>query len=145
MNLSHYPFVANVEFIDFEFVSEGPKGHILKVVRFTELEKDLFNLGFGDKDLITGYVDDQVVSNNRDEKKIFATIASITQLFLERFPTVSITGKGSTQSRTRLYKIQLSINLELIRNDFLLFGLVDDRWEEFDKDHQYQAFLVRRK
>ncbi len=39
------------EFTTFEFISEGPRGKILKLVQFTLINKghDIYNLAFGDK------------------------------------------------------------------------------------------------
>ncbi len=47
---SCYHINISPDFLDFEFVSVGPKGAITKVVRFQEINvKDIYNLGFGDK------------------------------------------------------------------------------------------------
>ena len=66
MNLPKYPLASSDKLTTFEFISEGPKGLIYKLVQFhpTNL-KDVYNLSFGDKDHTTGNIDDTVISNNR--------------------------------------------------------------------------------
>ena len=50
MQLPRYTYKTNENFQDYEFISIGPKGIIKKVVRFTEISNNVFNLGFGDLD-----------------------------------------------------------------------------------------------
>lgn len=51
----------------FEFDSVGPKGTVRKVVRYTEINlRNFYNLGFGDKDELTGFISDLAVTNNND-------------------------------------------------------------------------------
>ncbi|MDQ3844765.1 MAG: hypothetical protein M3342_12225 [Bacteroidota bacterium] len=58
---------ADVE--TFEFDSIGSRGTIRKVVRYTEINvKGFYNLGFGDKDPLTGFVSDFSITNNEDSK-----------------------------------------------------------------------------
>jgi len=49
MKLERYELKAENTLTVFEFVSEGPKGKIRKLVQYSETNlKDFFNLGFGD-------------------------------------------------------------------------------------------------
>jgi len=80
MNLERYTFNSNSSYLDFEFQSDGPKGNIKKVVRFSPQNANgitYFNLGFGDVNPETGNIDDLSKSNNGDRDKILATIAHI--------------------------------------------------------------------
>ncbi len=64
MKLERYELKAEKSLMVFEFVSEGPKGEIPKLVQFGETNlKDFYNLAFGDKDSVTGEINDSVVSN----------------------------------------------------------------------------------
>lgn len=66
----------------FEFESVGPNGKISKVVQYSETNlKDLYNLGFGDKDHETGEVNDLNVTNNGDGLIILSTVASTVYAF----------------------------------------------------------------
>lgn len=54
MNLDAYQYKTNDSYLDFEFYSEGPKGRIKKVVRYSPRNAGgitYFNLGFGDWDV----------------------------------------------------------------------------------------------
>jgi hypothetical protein len=67
----------------FEFISEGLRGCIIKVVQYTPLHVgNYYNLGFGDRDLQTGLISDRTVSDNGDSKKVLATVASTLDFFL---------------------------------------------------------------
>ncbi len=44
------------------------------------------NLGFGDKDLQTGEVDDTVISDNGDSQKVLATVAATVYAFTDKYP-----------------------------------------------------------
>lgn len=50
MRDQHYDLDIAPSFMSYEFVSEGPKGRITKLIKYTETEeKGFYNLGFGDK------------------------------------------------------------------------------------------------
>ena len=56
---TYYHVDASPDFQTFEFISAGSKGSVTKVVRYSEINvKGFFNLGFGDKDPITGFISD---------------------------------------------------------------------------------------
>jgi hypothetical protein len=66
----------------FEFTSEGKFGKIPKVILYTKTNmKDLYNLGFGDKDVLTGKIDDKVVTDNGDSEKVLATVGATVYAF----------------------------------------------------------------
>lgn len=52
---------------------------------------------------------------------------------------------GSNATRTRLYRMGITTNLEEILEDFEVSGLSDETWHEFEKGKEYEAFLVKRK
>ena len=59
----------------YEFISEGPKGAIRKLIEFQAThDLGLFNLAFGDKDPQTGEMDDLSVSDNGDMEKVLAPL-----------------------------------------------------------------------
>ncbi len=59
MKQEKYEFKSSDSLLEFRFFSEGPKGEILKVVRYEETFKEpsVYNLAFGD-DLGNGDVSD---------------------------------------------------------------------------------------
>jgi hypothetical protein len=142
---NHYDLRSAVEELTYEFDSVGPKGTITKVVMYREANvKDVYNLGFGDKDLETGYISDLAVTNNSDSQKVLATVARTLYLFTERYPDAIIIATGSTAARTRLYRMGITNNLEAAEQDFKILGLTGPEWEPFRKDVTYYAFAVQR-
>ncbi len=130
----------------FEFVSEGTKGNIRKLVKYTETSKlGFYNLGFGDKIGETNDFDDTVISDNGDTDKVLATVAATLYEFTNQNPEAFVFATGSTIVRTRLYRISLSNALSEIRNDFSLLGYFEGKWEVFERNRNYSAFLITRK
>lgn len=130
----------------FEFDSIGPRGTVRKVVRYTEINiKGFYNLGFGDKDPLTGFISDLSITNNNDSKKVLATVAATLYAFTDSHPGATIIATGSTSARTRLYRMGIANNLAEIEKEFSILGLKEIDWEPFRKNVTYGAFLVRRK
>jgi hypothetical protein len=130
----------------FEFISEGPKGNIAKIVQYSETNlKGFYNLGFGDKDEETGEIIDYIITNNSDSQKILATVASTVYAFTDKYVDSWIYATGLTKARTRLYRMGITNNLSDIQKDFHVYGLKDNKWQKFKKDFEYEAFLVKRK
>lgn len=131
----------------FEFDSVGPRGTVRKVVRYSELDlRNFYNLGFGDRDELTGFVSDVSITNNNDRQKVLATVAATLYAFTDAHPDATIIATGSSEARTRLYRMGIANHLEHIEKDFEVFGLnVHMNWEPFRKNVVYGAFLVHRK
>jgi hypothetical protein len=130
----------------FRFTSEGPKGSIKKLVVYSQmLEQDIYNLAFGDYNEETEAINDNAITNNNDSQKILATIASTLYVFTDKHPNVWVYATGSNSARTRLYRIGITTNLEEILKDFEIYGLQKDTWKRFEKQTEYEAFLVKRK
>lgn len=146
MKLPRYELKAEQSLMVFEFVSEGPKGQIPKLIKFSETAlKGFYNLAFGDKNLEAGEIDDAVVSNNGDSEQVLSTVISAVYAFTDRERDAWVYATGSTKSRTRLYRIGITKYLDEVRQDFLLYGLINGEWELFDKEVDYTAFVVKRK
>jgi len=146
INTNIYPVSYTPDCLTFEFMSDGFRGHIIKVVEYTPLHvKNYYNLGFGDKDLQSGLISDRTVSDNGDSKKVLATVASTLDFFFKKYPNAKVMASGSTPSRTRLYRMGINEFLPLIINDFILHGLTLNGWEYFNPNHDYLAFLIQKK
>ena len=123
MKLDKYQLKTGEEFLSFEFISEGPKGLIHKQIQFSLVNRNgVFNLAFGDKDPITGEIDDLMVSNNGDSEKVLATVIGAVYVFYDQYPHAWIYASGSTGARTRLYKMGITKYYEEIKNDFEIYG-----------------------
>ena len=146
MKPDRYKLTAGLEFLSYEFTSVGPKGMIKKHIQFLPVnDGQFYNLAFGDVDPVTGEIDDLAVSNNGDRDKILATIVDAVYSFLNIYPGAWIYASGSTDARTRLYKIAITRYFNEISEDFLIYGQVDDDWHSFEKDKKYIAFIARLK
>jgi len=148
MNLPKYEYVPNENFTNYEFYSDGPNGIIRKMIIFSEVTRKpfkIYNLAFGDVNERTGDLDDTVTSNNQDRDKVLATVAASIHDFCNTHGNHFIYAQGSTLSRTRLYQISLTRNLEEIGKEFDIKGLTDEGWEPFQKNVNYKAFLTNRK
>jgi hypothetical protein len=146
MNLERYPYFT-CDFKDYVFFSEGPKGRIKKVVRFTKIRDnpDVYNLGFGDEHQNTGKLDSRVVTNNEDRDIVLATVAITVIEFSNHYGKHYIYIEGSTPARTRLYQIGMSAFLDEISIDFDILGSKNGALFKFQKNVNYDSFLVKRK
>ena len=146
MKLPKYPLASSDKFTTFEFTREGTKGLIHKLVRFQQTNvKDVYNLAFGDKDQITGDIDDEVVSNNGDSEKVLATVVATVYAFTDQYPNAWVYATGSTKARTRLYRMGITKFLTEVKEDFEILGETGGDWEVFKKNIEYDGFFVRRK
>jgi hypothetical protein len=147
MNKPKYLYKTEDKFTIYEFVSEGPKGSIKKMVEYTETStENVYNLGFGDYDEATKSINDLSVTNNGDSLKVLATVASTVYAFIEKHPNAYILATGSTNVRTRLYRMGITNNLAEISEDFVVYGFTDKGdWEMFEIGEDYEAFLITKK
>lgn len=146
MKLERYEFKSGDTLLTYEFLSEGPKGKIPKLIQFTLVnENSLYNLAFGDKNSKTGDIDDMVVTDNGDSEKVLATVAAAVYAFCDQFPQSWIYATGSTEARTRLYRMGINKYLGIAQEDFEIFELTQSEWERFVKGTDYRAFAIQRK
>jgi hypothetical protein len=147
MRLERYNFETDKTKMLFEFVSEGPKGRILKRVQYSLTENSdwVYNLAFGDKKLGEDDIDDIIITDNKDSEKVLATVAATVLVFTDTYKNVAVFAIGSTKARTRLYQIGIAKNLEDLQLYFHVFGYYKGKWVEFQKNVPYEAFHVIRK
>ncbi len=146
MSFEQYDLKADDIFMSFEFVSEGPKGKIVKWIQYMPMgEEGIFNLAFGDKNFDTGEIDDTIVTDNKDREKVLATVVASVFTFTTYYPHAWVYIEGSTESRTRLYRMAISIYFEEMAPYFRIFGYLDKDWVTFKKEQNYTAFLIKRK
>ena len=141
-----YEINIETDFQTYEFQSIGSKGNITKVVSYTEINvKGYYNLGFGDNDLVTGYVSDLKVTNNGDSKKVLATVSATLYAFSEKHPKAIVIATGSTQARTRLYRMGIANNLKEIEKDFITFFLQKKQHTQHFYENVPSRFLLNLK
>ncbi len=146
MILDRYELKAGHNLTTFEFLSEGTKGQIQKVIQFEPMNlANLYNLAFGDRNIETGVIDDRVISDNGDIEKVLATVVSAVYAFADKYPDVWVYATGSTASRTRLYRMGINKYFSIVSEDFDIMGEHQNEWEWYEYGRDYQAFAVRRK
>ncbi|WP_298708761.1 hypothetical protein [Chitinophaga sp.] len=145
MDLDSYPVYSSADLLTHTFESEGPKGIILKQVKFQRIEKDRYNLAFGDREKESAHLNDMVRSNNNDRDKVLASVARIISIFLGKFPNAYVEVAGSTSSRTRLYQMKLLARLQQINEQYMLQGYTNGHWENFQTGRKYTTLSITTK
>lgn len=144
--IEKYQLKAGEEFTRFEFISEGPKGAIRKLIEFQRTtEPDVYNLAFGDKHPVSGDIDDLAVSDNGDTDKVLATVVAAVYAFLNTHSSAYVYAQGSTKARTRLYRMGINRFYEDMRRDFHLYGRIDENFMDFQQGVEYEGFLAQRR
>ena len=93
MRLPKYQLKAESGFTRFEFISEGTKGAIRKLIEFqATTDPEVYNLAFRDKDPSTGNMNDLAVTNNGDTEMVLATV------FFDNYPVAYVYATGSTNA-----------------------------------------------
>lgn len=139
-----YSFESSPDALVFEFDSISESKTIRKAVIYEDIDgyDDLVQLGFGD---ITehGEIDFIAVSRNKDRDKILATVAQTMVVFFEKYPNKKLYFRGSTDTRTRLYRSLISKFIEVIEPYFIVIGLKQDGTpENFILNQDYNAFII---
>lgn len=145
MNLDHYELQSGRGYSTFQFISEGRKGKIIKIIQF-QLTKypNLYNLAFGDKNE-SGEINDLSITDNGDAEKTLTTVVEAIYIFSDKHPGSWIYATGSTEARTRLYRMGINKYLDTARTDFNVMGEHQNDWEWYEKGKDYEAFAVQRK
>ena len=147
MKYTRYEYQTEDELHYFKFTSTGPKGDVKKIVEYTKVSiENIYNLAFGDYNEQTDRLNDNIITNNGDSSKVLATVVSTVYAFTGKYPDVWVFATGSTEVRTRLYRMGISNNLEELKEDFYVYGMKEDEtFEEFIIGEDYQGFLATRK
>jgi hypothetical protein len=143
MNKEAYNYIAFANKTYYYFESEGKQGKIPKVIIFTYLGKNYWNLAFGD--WREGDIDDAVISNNHDIVKVFGTIAKVVYAFSDEFPTQHIRIKPVDEKRRRLYNTIFRRNYEVINLTFHIIGINKRKKEIYSPEKFYEYFELKRK
>lgn len=140
-----YLTTSNEENTRFQFLSVGKRGVFDKVVFFTPLRIDTYNLSLLDYDTESGSYDDLSVTDNGDMPEILATVITTIHKFLGSKPGKKIYFEGSTLARTRLYQIAISKIYDPTQSDLLISGLQDGEWVTFERNTSFEGFLIEKK
>jgi hypothetical protein len=144
MELPRYQARVSNDHKVYSFVSTGKNGNFLKKVIFEETDqKGLFNLSLGDFNIETKELDFYSVTDNGDRDKILATVVACLFSFFKYNPKAWVYAVGSTPATPRLYRIGISKHLQEVKEDFEIFGELEDRWERFKTNTNYSSFIIK--
>ncbi len=144
MSATPYPIKTEDELV-FSFVSEGPQGRIVKIVKYEMLRPSLYNLAFGDK-INNLDLDDEVVSNNSDTSKVLSTVIFTIGLFFEKVPNAFLVIRGSDSARNKLYCRVVKNNFELFSQEFIILGGTKEKpMEPFSDEKIYDWLIISKK
>lgn len=142
-----YWYWSGVKIWQIWVYSDGHKGKIPKRIEFTSTQwSGVYNLAFGDV-REDGEIDDLKISNNGDRNKILATVLKVVDTYTNRYPERWLYFRGSTEERTRLYRIAVGLHLEELAEKFEILVDLNGDWNfvRFQKGLNVKAFLVKRK
>jgi hypothetical protein len=149
MGIDHYTTESTESNKSFLFVSEGPKGKVLKQVRYDEVSilglENVYNLAFGDIIEGTNDLDDSSRTDNLDRVKVLATVVRTIYSFTDTHTEAIIFITGSTPSRTRLYQMAIQKYFDEFSQDFSIEGFTEEGISNFEKNKRYFAFFITRK
>ncbi len=74
-----------------------------------------------------------------------ATVVAAVYAFFDKHPKAYIYATGSSDARTRLYRIGITKFYEQMMPDFYLYRQVGDEFYEFEIGNEYKGFLAQRK
>ncbi len=146
MRLEQYESISNKTKTIFTFISEGPKGKIVKRIEYTKMKiegiKNFYNLGFGDIADNSSEINDLSITDNQDRDKVLATVVNSVYKFSERHPKAKIYITGSTDARIRLYRIVIDKYFDELSETFTIKGITKNGIFSFEKNMPYEAFLI---
>jgi hypothetical protein len=145
MNQPYYDFQIFEDAFRFEFESTSSEKTITKAILFQRTNlPNYYNLTLADI-LPDGSNDIFSKSNNGDLEKILSTVIQTILVFLAYHPPAKVVFTGSTPSRTRLYQIVLSKELDNVNEKLEVVGFTDEKIEPFQRNQSYLGFIISNK
>lgn len=83
-------------------------------------------------------------NSNTDVKPTLATVFKAIETFTTNNPRAIVGFQGNTESKTRLYRIAITRDLDKFLSKYLIWGIRSDtgKRELFKPDQPYKSFLV---
>lgn len=136
-----YDMRHNLGMTRFRFTSSGAKGDIEKIVEYTLVQKNRWNLAFGDvagKDWT-----DNIISDNNDMRIVLQTVANTVHLFLEKYPDQEVFIEPLGEQRKLLYNRIFQQKWAEINPLFSVKGIIgDDDFEDYTPQKRFDYFLI---
>jgi hypothetical protein len=146
--MSYEPYMDMVALTDlsvFQFISEGPRGSIVKQITITKTDQSrVYFLQLGD---LTEYgrFNRATISNNGDMDRILATVILAIDIYTETYPNRWIEITSVSQGRVRLFRMAIGANLKRLSAVFTIRSKSDGCTFPFKKDRDSHLFEFRRK
>ena len=127
----------------FTFRSVSEEKTIVKVVQFSHVKDNLYNLGLADYE--KGKLQFTELSNNQDMIRVLGTVAAIVRRFTEIYPGREVLIRGEKR-RMQLYNLIFQRRYKEIEQEFQIWGYGDeDEWESYAPQKSFEAFKIKRK
>jgi hypothetical protein len=135
-----YPYFPIKDDVLYGFVSEGVRGAIFKLIIFTPLEDNEWNLAFGDwrKDNL----DDKIMTNNQDVVRVIGTVTKVAFNFFNNHPDATLVIKPVDEKRKRLYNIVFRRHHEAINKSCIIWGMMGEIVENYLPQTTYDSFKI---
>ena len=144
MDEKYYPFERIRINFRYEFLSISNKKRVKKVVLFSKIEDNVYNLALFDE-LANGLLSDSLETKNEDLLTVMATVIQIVKDFLDKNPTSFIIFRGNEEKRQRLYRIIISREFSKISKFFEVYGGVGDEFLSlYEPNQNYDYFLIKK-
>ncbi|TAF73926.1 MAG: hypothetical protein EAZ53_11005 [Bacteroidetes bacterium] len=129
----------------YMFFSIGKNGIVPKVVEYQCVDKDVYNLAFGDLDIINNTVNDKIVTNNGDTIKVISSVIQTIPLFFKIHPKATVLFTGSNILRTKLYNRILKMYINDFCDLYEINGIVEGEksFSKFDISKNYNQFSIK--
>jgi hypothetical protein len=138
-----YPFDSTNFHKLFTFKSISEEKTIVKVVQFSHVKDNLYNLGLADYE--KGKLQFTELSNNQDMIRVLGTVAAIVRRFTEIYPEREILIRGENR-RMQLYNLVFQRRYMEIEKEFQIWGYTDDdEWQPYDPQKVFESLKIRRK
>lgn len=138
-----YPYYALDLDKHYYFKSIGEKGSVYKIVALTLKVNGNWNLGFGD--LIDNKINDSIVTNNQDIRKVIGTVAKVAIDFLRLNPDKTIEIEPVDDKRKILYNAVFKRYFTEIDALYVIKGIVRQEEELYVPTKIYDIFTVKLK
>lgn len=103
-----------------------------------------YNLAFGDVDE-SGEINDYSISNNGDRNMILATVAYPVEIYLDKHPERWVYFSGSTEERTRLYRMAIGLNFDELKVKFDIYAEIATSIVPFERNIDALGIVVKKK
>ncbi len=145
MDIPIYPFKGPITEYRYQFTSSSIDKNVAKVVRFSELSDDMYNLALFDQQPDGSESSDMTETKNKDMNIVLATVMKIVVDFLHQKPTYFVFIQGSDSKRKRLYQILMNKEHQNLKGSYLIWGGNDTQTELFEKGKTYTFFVITKR